>query len=95
MIKQQKQSDNENLKMTSEEVSKIVDHQSIRSNTDVEMIKDNTDNEDAEIDDPDLLSKKNLTTKYTPLSIIEALKGKHKNVNITEESQTYKQPISN
>ena len=40
---------------------------------------------DCEIDDPELLgSKKHLTSRGQPLGLVEALKGKHKNLGFIE-----------
>lgn len=40
---------------------------------------------DAEIDDPELMfAKKHLCAKFTPLSMVSSLQGKHKNLCIQE-----------
>lgn len=51
------------------------------------------DNKDCTWDDFELLeSKKNLMQKFTPISIVDALKGKHKDLQIVKSPSEYKDP---
>ena len=47
--------------------------------------------DDCEIDDPEIFtSKKHLAEKTSPLNVIKALEGKHKNLSFKEEVQEHK-----
>lgn len=55
-------------------------------------LKDIQDNRDAHIDDPNLLSKRELLGKFTPLSTIHAIKGKQPHLGINEKRTERKNP---
>ena len=49
--------------------------------------------QDARIDDPELLtSKKGLMDKFTPMSVINSIHGKHKDLDISKKDSVRKNP---
>ncbi|CDW87208.1 UNKNOWN [Stylonychia lemnae] len=54
------------------------------------------DGDDTEIDDPELMqSKKHLCQKFTPLTVVKSLEGKHKNLNFQEHLSESKDTLKN
>lgn len=62
----------------------------------LDFTMDDRSQDDAEIDDPELMTtKRHLTTKHTPLTIIKSLQDKHRTISIEEETSQFKHAFNN